>query len=265
MKKAIILLILTLSCYPFLGAQVFISSLYANQMLLGPDNVKGHLYPVAQVYVNAVTDAIGIINADKEWLTETMENMQKQDKLSKKEKRLLLQYLARVDSLIQEKKCLDTLKSRWEAYLHIGNSLPLLYEAVQAGQCVQIRTDHGMFATAAVEITTENPRDIALTEVIPFENKPADTKWVKKIATENCRSANPDDCLVWCLVNTPAQQGIRDMNGVLHPQFPSSIPQEGNNYIRKKRVPHPADALPVYIVKNRNDGSILRVLGWQKC
>ena len=36
------------------------------------------------------------------------------------------------------------------------------------------------------------------------ETKPASTKWVKKRADANCLSANPDDCLVWCLVETPA-------------------------------------------------------------
>ena len=29
----------------------------------------------------------------------------------------------------------------------------------------------------------------------------ASTKWVKKKADKNCLSANPDDCLVWCLVD----------------------------------------------------------------
>jgi len=29
------------------------------------------------------------------------------------------------------------------------------------------------------------------------------TKWVKKKADRNCMSSNPDDCLVWCLQETP--------------------------------------------------------------
>ena len=32
----------------------------------------------------------------------------------------------------------------------------------------------------------------------------ASSKWVKKKADKNCLSANPEDCLVWCLVETPA-------------------------------------------------------------
>ncbi len=37
------------------------------------------------------------------------------------------------------------------------------------------------------------------------EVSPASTKWVKRKADKNCLSANPDDCLVWCLVEVPAE------------------------------------------------------------
>ncbi len=33
----------------------------------------------------------------------------------------------------------------------------------------------------------------------------AGTKWVKKKADKNCLSANPDDCLVWCLEEVPGE------------------------------------------------------------
>jgi outer membrane protein OmpA-like peptidoglycan-associated protein len=35
-------------------------------------------------------------------------------------------------------------------------------------------------------------------------NSPASTKWEKRKADAACLSANPDDCLVWCLVEIPA-------------------------------------------------------------
>jgi peptidoglycan hydrolase-like protein with peptidoglycan-binding domain len=37
------------------------------------------------------------------------------------------------------------------------------------------------------------------------EISPATTKWVKRKADKNCLSANPEDCLVWCLVEVPAE------------------------------------------------------------
>lgn len=38
-----------------------------------------------------------------------------------------------------------------------------------------------------------------------IELAPASTKWVKKKADKNCLSADPNDCLVWCLQETPAK------------------------------------------------------------
>ena len=34
---------------------------------------------------------------------------------------------------------------------------------------------------------------------------PATTKWVKRKADKNCLSADPEDCLVWCLVEEPSE------------------------------------------------------------
>jgi hypothetical protein len=34
-------------------------------------------------------------------------------------------------------------------------------------------------------------------------------KWIRKPADKNCLSPNPDDCLVWCLVDYPALKTIR--------------------------------------------------------
>ncbi len=42
------------------------------------------------------------------------------------------------------------------------------------------------------------------TKEITLESTPATTKWVKKKADKKCLSNNPDDCLVWCLIEVPA-------------------------------------------------------------
>lgn len=45
-----------------------------------------------------------------------------------------------------------------------------------------------------------------------IEVAPASTKWVKKKADRNCHSSDPNDCLVWCLMEEPAQIiTIKDM------------------------------------------------------
>ncbi|MEZ4906199.1 MAG: peptidoglycan-binding domain-containing protein [Saprospiraceae bacterium] len=42
-------------------------------------------------------------------------------------------------------------------------------------------------------------------EVETIDVSPKSTKWVHKKSDANCLSADPDDCMIWCLVETPAE------------------------------------------------------------
>lgn len=42
-------------------------------------------------------------------------------------------------------------------------------------------------------------------ETVAIEISPATSEWVKKKADGNCLSADPNDCLVWCLIQKPGQ------------------------------------------------------------
>ncbi len=46
------------------------------------------------------------------------------------------------------------------------------------------------------------------TESESIEVAPATTKWVRRKADKNCLSADPNDCLVWCLVEVPARTEV---------------------------------------------------------
>lgn len=50
---------------------------------------------------------------------------------------------------------------------------------------------------------TETDKGVEL-DSLDVVKSPASTKWIKKKADKNCLSANPEDCLVWCLVEQPA-------------------------------------------------------------
>jgi len=53
------------------------------------------------------------------------------------------------------------------------------------------------------EFTGSTMPDIGVVETT-VEVKPGVESWVKKQATKNCLSADPEDCLVWCLVKEDA-------------------------------------------------------------
>ncbi|MCP4121831.1 MAG: peptidoglycan-binding protein [Bacteroidetes bacterium] len=77
------------------------------------------------------------------------------------------------------------------------------------------------------------------TETIPVSS--ASTKWVKKKA-QNCVSSNPDDCLVWCLVDVPATSRTVTREVLKTPATTReiTIPAEYTT-IKKKLVDTPAD------------------------
>lgn len=53
--------------------------------------------------------------------------------------------------------------------------------------------------------TGTDPEGIDLVEMVYGDGK-STTRWIKKKADAACLSANPEDCLVWCLVEIPGEQ-----------------------------------------------------------
>lgn len=72
--------------------------------------------------------------------------------------------------------------------------VPPVYETVEETYVVE----EGYIRYEVAEPTFET-----VTERI--EIRPATTKWIKKQADATCLSADPDDCLVWCMVEIPAE------------------------------------------------------------
>jgi len=60
-----------------------------------------------------------------------------------------------------------------------------------------------LIKSASVRIDRVPMEYESVTETV--ELKPSTTKWVKRQADKNCLSADPNDCLVWCLVEVPAE------------------------------------------------------------
>jgi len=68
-----------------------------------------------------------------------------------------------------------------------------------------------------------------------IETSPASTKWVKKKADRNCLSANPEDCLVWCLVEVPAQ--YRTITKKVRQACTAGYTQSGDDCVKTIDVP----------------------------
>lgn len=65
----------------------------------------------------------------------------------------------------------------------------------------QIAVNNSIYAIYTGDETIENVE----IETMDFVLKPASSKWEKKRSEKNCNSPDPNDCLVWCLVQIPAE------------------------------------------------------------
>jgi hypothetical protein len=115
--------------------------------------------------------------------------------------------------------------------------VPAVYENV---------TEQYEMEAASTKIEVSQPKYETVTERV--EVKPASTKWVKKKADASCLSANPDDCLVWCLVEVPAEyqtitkrvnkgcdgSGVADAGCTKTIQIPAKM---GTRTVRKVKTP----------------------------
>lgn len=86
-------------------------------------------------------------------------------------------------------------------------------------ECVEIEVSEYIWTT------TTNWQQVA----------PARTKWVRRPGDENCLSANPEDCMVWCEIEVPAERAkceIQEKKGC-----PYGYTDNGEYCIKKTTVP----------------------------
>ncbi len=76
----------------------------------------------------------------------------------------------------------------------------------EPGKCYakcKILADAQVIKIHYAEYTGEDTGVDFVEKQVIFERANAGTKWVKKKAKKNCLSNNPEDCMVWCLVEVP--------------------------------------------------------------
>lgn len=86
------------------------------------------------------------------------------------------------------------------------------------------------------------------TETETIEVTPASTKWVKKKADRNCLSADPNDCLVWCLVEVPAQ--YRTVTKQVRVGCADGYTDSGDDCIRTVEIPEEYSTRTFRTLKN---------------
>ncbi len=77
---------------------------------------------------------------------------------------------------------------------------------------------------------------------------PATTKWVQKKADPNCLSADPNDCLVWCLVEVPAT--YKSISKKVAAGCPAGYESKDGDCVRTIEIPAEYTTIRKQVVKN---------------
>lgn len=87
------------------------------------------------------------------------------------------------------------------------------------------------------EATTKIETVPAIYETITeqIQTAPASTRWEKRRSDQNCLSADPDDCLVWCLVEIPAE--YKTVTKRIRQGCPPGYSDNGEDCTREVEIP----------------------------
>jgi len=183
-----------------------------NIFLIGPENVNLHFQEQEAFYLAEYRQ---ILKDSKEELSVLLaEKTALNDKkwLRKKGK----QRLAEVNYLeVVIKAEISSLKKYielWERYPFHENPASVAQQLL-TDDCLELVGEKGVFSPKEYQVVTiTNDFYVSWEEVIKvpvIEKEVVTNKWVKQKADRNCLSANPNDCLVWVLVEEIEKKTIK--------------------------------------------------------
>jgi len=211
MKNTLILLCL-LSAQISCVSQVHFSEVLEDYIIFGPNNISEIDSKVASFYLNDIREAEAQLRSYLKEDEATMATIN-QGKVRKKEKIEILELQKAIDNINLELDIYLDFISLWERTFeqNIQAESLVKYQEEHPGKCAEILTTHGKLdlniLTIDISPMMNNP-----VEILRMKKGKAGSKWVKKKANRNCLSADPNDCLVWCLVESSGGYEIIDTN-----------------------------------------------------
>ena len=191
-------------------AQVYLSKIYNDILILGPNNVAPHCDEIAMSYISEIEYLYDILIKEQEQLKGSVREIQLSSNPTKGQLFILGEQQGDIELIEEELTTLMVFKELW---LNIMDQTPVkleLVDLIRAGHCVDISTGHGKFSTNEYMVTLD--KDISTIKVVEhFEIEYRDSipQWVTKI-DENCASNDPNNCKVWCFLNQPGGDVLID-------------------------------------------------------
>jgi hypothetical protein len=269
MKKQILIFFLNVLLSAGVTAQVFISKSIEGIILVGPNNVRGDVLMVAEYYLDEIKAFQEELMEEKAGTTGSIEALSGKEKLTKADYKNLAALRKRLEQVTQDLALSEQLYGIWRQKVLFRDSLQRVIDQIKVGNCLELTTTEGRYRSDDITIDITDSKDIiACTEFIQLTCTPDTIKLIKKKPDANCLSANPEDCMVLCLVEVPAQCTFIDME---------QVEQNSNNgcadfvsneskdvYTRKKQFNQAHKSLKSITSRRKSDQQQVHVRSWVK-
>ncbi len=186
----------------------------SDEMLIGPADVSWPIKEQFNYYTSRYEGLIDTLDLfEEEYLEEILqiEGKRKKRARDKKNIKTIEEY---IEELRIEKEKINYTLNLWKK-IEVPVSSMILKKIDSDTACYDLLIGRDYYTSDEYAIVETVLGDsVHWYEVLEVDNvketetiitQPASTKWVKKKADRNCLSADPNDCLVWCLVEVPAQ------------------------------------------------------------
>ncbi len=224
MKNTFLVALMSLLAYSAFS-QVYLSKIYNDILILGPNNVAPHCDEIAKSYVADIEELYDVLIKEQEQLNSELANFEKIASPSKSQSFIASEQKA---DILQIEKELTILMQFKELWLKVVDQTPVkleLVDAIKSGQCAEISTNHGMYLHNDFMVTMDKDiNKIKIVEHFSIEKMDSIPEWTTKI-DENCASKDTNDCRVWCYLNKPGGDVMVDFTGDIYKLENSKIGQ----------------------------------------
>lgn len=206
------LVLLFILCCATTNAQVLISK-HVDEICFGPKNVKGDTEVISLAYLEHIDETKTVLEGFKEEQEASITALSLKTRLNKRDKRKLENLESIRQSIEAETVYLSELKRQWTIFLQKQNLLKEAFEHQRNGKCLSFTTNDGIKSSKHLELLKlDEGKKTPVKEFIEVSRTEGGAKWERRRADKNCLSANPDDCLVWCLVKIADGYAYTDMS-----------------------------------------------------
>lgn len=197
-------------------SQVYLSKIYNDILILGPNNVAPHCDEIAKSYVADIEGLYDVLIKEQENLQASLSQFEKIANPTKAESFVASEQKTDIIQIEQE---LTTIMQFKELWLKVIDQTPVkleLVDAIKSGYCAEINTNHGKFEHNNYMVTLDKDiTKIKIVEHFAIEHMDSIPQWSTKI-DENCASKDTNDCKVWCYLNQPGGKVIVDFTGDIY-------------------------------------------------